>query len=82
MRITDQLRKALTVPGHENRQPDPGHAHRRRFTRKYQRKRSIVKSVWIASGLLTIILGATVELIIAVGMTTTFIAFCILDETR
>lgn len=64
-----------------DRRPDPSHPHRRRFTAKYRRKRGIVKNLWICSGLLMLGLGASLELVLGLGLTTTFAAFCILDET-
>lgn len=51
----------------------------RRYTRRYRRKRSLVKNVWIVSGLMMIGLPAAAP-VLALG--TTFIAFMILDETR
>jgi len=62
-------------------QPDPAHAHRRRFTACYRRKRGIVKSLWIASGISMLLLGPTPGLIIGIALATTFASFCILDET-
>jgi hypothetical protein len=64
-----------------NRKPDPAHAHRRRFTSTYRRKRQWVKSLWIAAGLLMIIGGASPAFVIALALATTFASFCILDET-
>ena len=61
--------------------PDPLHPHRRRFTRAYRRKRQWVKSLWIGSGLLMILLGASPGLVAAIALATTFASFCILDET-
>lgn len=56
------------------------HPHWRRFTTKYRRKRSIVKSVWIASGLV-MILQASPVMMVAMALGTTFLSFVILDET-
>lgn len=61
--------------------PDPAHAHRRRFTSSYRRKRECVKSLWIGSGLLMVLLSAAPGLVLALAMATTFASFCILDET-
>lgn len=61
--------------------PDPAHAHRRRFTRRYRRKRECVKTLWIASGLLMLITSATPGLVAGLALATTFASFCILDET-
>lgn len=54
------------------------HPSWRRYTRRYQRKRDIVKNVWIVSGVLMITLPAAVP-VLALG--TTLVAFMILDET-
>lgn len=64
-----------------DRQPDPTHAHRRRFTRCYRRKRRIVKSLWIVSGLAMLLQGAAPVFVLPIALGTTFAAFCILDET-
>jgi len=64
-----------------NCEPDPTHAHRRRFTSSYRRKKQCVKSLWIGSGLLVIAAGASPSLILVLAMATTFASFCILDET-
>jgi len=63
-----------------DRSPDGNHPSKRRFTRIYQRKQGIVKSVWIASGLV-MILVATPAMILAITLGTTFLSFVILDET-
>ncbi len=55
------------------------HPSWRRFTRRYRRKRRIVKNVWILSGLLMIAIPPAAVPLLALG--TTFIAFMILDET-
>lgn len=60
--------------------PDGQHPHKRRFTTLYMRKKGFVKSVWIGSGLL-MILVATPALVLALAMGTTFLSFAILDET-
>ena len=61
--------------------PDPLHPHRRRFTPAYRRKRQWVKSLWIGSGILMILLSASPGLVAAIALGTTFASFCILDET-
>jgi hypothetical protein len=65
----------------EDRCPDHEHPHRRRFTAVYRRKQSIVKHVWIASGLVMAVL-ASPAIIMAMALGTTFLSFVILDETR
>jgi hypothetical protein len=59
---------------------DAAHPSRRRLTRRYRRKRDIVKNIWIGSGLVMLAQGSP-ALIVALGLGTTFLAFMILDET-
>ncbi len=59
---------------------DPSHSHGRRYTRAYQKKREIVKSVWIGSGLLMLVFPV-LPLVAALSLLTTFLSFVILDET-
>lgn len=54
------------------------HPSWRRYTRRYRRKRELVKTVWIVSGLLMIGLPAAAP-VLALG--TTFVSFMILDES-
>lgn len=63
-----------------DRSPDCNHPSKRRFTPIYQRKQGIVKNVWIASGLV-MILVATPAMVLAITLGTTFLSFVILDET-
>ncbi len=56
------------------------HASWRRYTRKYRRKQSIVRDVWLVSGALMLVVSTGGALILALG--TAFISFMILDETR
>lgn len=63
-----------------DRSPDSNHPHKRRFTPVYRRKKGIVKNLWIASGLVMIVL-ATPAMALAIAMGTTFLSFVILDET-
>ncbi len=52
----------------------------RRQSKAYLAKKSIVKDVWIGSGL--IMLGSqSVPMICFMGLLTTFVSFAILDET-
>jgi len=55
------------------------HPHWRRYTRKYRRKKKIVRNIWVVSGLLMI--GAPLGVTAVLGLGTTFLAFIILDET-
>lgn len=60
---------------------DPNHHYYRRFTQRYKRKQSIVKSLWIAAGL-TVAAFPLLHLLIFITMLTTFLSFSILDETE
>lgn len=67
--------------------PPPGLSEReraqhpswRRTTHKYQQKKKLVRDLWIGSGLLMI--PAPPMLVLAMALTTTLLAFVILDET-
>jgi hypothetical protein len=76
----DWLHRLLLPHWTRDRSPDRKHPHRRRFTRLYRRKQGIVKNIWIASGLIMIVL-ATPAMILALTLGTTFLSFVILDET-
>ena len=52
----------------------------RRKTTKYKKKQGIVKTVWIAMGLLMLI-NPVPPFVAAVSLFTTFLSFIILDET-
>ena len=53
--------------------------HQRRLTPSYQRKKAMVKNLWLGSGL--IMLANPIPGLIVVGaLLTTFLAFMILDE--
>lgn len=56
------------------------HPSWRRKTRKYRKKRQIVRDLWILSGLL--MLSAPLGLMLVLGIGTTFLSFVILDETQ
>lgn len=69
------------LPAHlADRRPDPLSPHRRRFTPEYLRKRQRVKQLWMGAGLL-VLLQPTITTLLIVGITTTFVAFTILDES-
>lgn len=80
MELIELLRRYLVPDATNDRVPDSRHPHRRRYTASYRRKRGICKNIWIGSGLL-MLLTATPEVIIALGLGTTFLSFMILDET-
>lgn len=50
-----------------------------RYTRKYRKKKQIVRDIWIVSGLLMI--NAPLGAVCALALLTTFIGLMILDET-
>jgi hypothetical protein len=52
----------------------------RRRTAKYKRKQSLVKSIWITSGLI-MLTNPVLPFIAALSLLTTFLSFVILDET-
>ena len=63
-----------------DRTPDPLHPYRRLFTRKHQRKRNLVKSVWIGAGLL-ILVHPVLHIMLLIALPATLLSFAILDET-
>lgn len=78
------LKKCLQCLFHDwmfDQRPDANHVHRRRFTRSYLRKRQIVKSMWIVSGLAVLLQGANPAFAAVMFLATLFAAFCILDES-
>ncbi len=74
------VRRHLLPDYAEQQVPDARHPHRRRYTRSYRRKLGICKNIWIVSGVV-MCLQATPEVIITLGLGTTFLSFMILDET-
>lgn len=54
--------------------------HYRRYQKRYQKKRSMVKSCWIVAGLF-IIVFPILPFVIVLMMSTTFLSFSLLDET-
>ena len=80
MDLLQAVRKQLMPDWANDGVPDRHHPHWRRYTASYRRKRSICKSIWICSGLV-MCLQATPEVIIGLGLGTTFLSFMILDET-
>ncbi len=55
------------------------HPSWRRTTRKYQRKRKLVRDLWLFSGAIMVVIPPAATLGLALG--TTFLAFMVLDET-
>lgn len=80
MNPIDWLHRLVLPEWTKDESPDHQHPHKRRFTRRYMRKKGIVKNLWIASGLVMILL-ATPALVLAIALGTTFLSFVILDET-
>lgn len=64
----------------DSRQPDRHHFHRRRYTGAYQKKRRIVKNLWISVGLI-LLWFPMAALAVTLTLLTTFVSFMILDET-
>lgn len=61
--------------------PIEGHAHLRRQGRPYKRKQALVKNIWICSGL--VMCAFPFPAFVTFGaIFTTFLSFCILDETE
>jgi len=55
------------------------HPSLRRYTRKYQKKKRIVRDIWIVNGF--IMLCVPPNIVIALALAATFLSFTILDET-
>ena len=66
-------------PGNMSEPDKERHPTFRRYTRRYRRKRKIVRDMWIVSGLLMLCVPLNVILALLLG--TTFLAFMVLDET-
>jgi hypothetical protein len=75
-----RIRRHLLPAWCQDCTPDRRHAHRRRYTIGYRRKRSLVKNCWICGGLLALVMP-TLNLVLAIGLATTFLSFMLLDET-
>ncbi len=69
----------LKPPPNTSEKEMANHPSWRRYTRKYQRKKAIVKDIWIASGILIACVPLNWQ--VTLLLTTTFLSFCILDET-
>lgn len=65
----------------QDRRPESRHPHRRRFTRKYQSRKALVKTVWVCAGLL-MLLNPALPVILIIALPTTFLSFMLLDETH
>ncbi len=60
--------------------PDEQHCHRRRFTRRYLKKKRLVKSLWLVALAIGVVLQSP-PLIFVIALFMTFLSFLILDET-
>lgn len=60
--------------------PDKYHYHKRRFTEKYRRKQKVVRSLWFVM-MLMVLAFPSLPFATFVALFTTFLSFCILDET-
>lgn len=63
------------------RSPDEYHFHRRRFTQKYRNKQKVVRSLWFSMSLVVLAFPVP-HVAVFVALFTTFLSFCILDETE
>ncbi len=59
---------------------DTHHPQHRRFTKKYQAKKNIVKVLWISACLLMLI-NPILPVVLIIALPVTFLSFMILDET-
>lgn len=76
----DTLKAAMMPQWASLKSPDAKHFYRRKFTDQYARKKRQVKHLWI-SALLLVLFFPTLPLLISMVMFTSFLSFCILDET-
>jgi hypothetical protein len=79
-RLRDRICQHLLPTWRLDCTPDRHHAHRRRYTTGYRNKQRVVKSCWICSGLLALA-TPTLNIVLALGLATTFLSFMLLDET-
>lgn len=66
---------------HEELVLDTNHPHYRRYSKQYKRKKGVVKDIWIINGMITL-LFPLLEVAVVLMLLSTFISFCILDETK
>ena len=60
---------------------DENHYHWRRFTPRYRAKQRLVKRIWMGAGCITL-LFPTLYFLLLIFLSTTLVAFIILDETE
>ncbi|WP_250658206.1 hypothetical protein [Alkalimarinus coralli] len=78
--IIQWVSKVLTPKWAYQKKPDPEHFYRRRFTKQYSRRKKTVKNIWIVSGFMMLAFPL-IQFIVPTLLFTSFVAFCILDET-
>lgn len=61
--------------------PDCNHAYGRTLTKGYVARKSFVKSMWIGSALMMLVMPA-LPVVIGLGLFTTFVSFMYLDEVK
>lgn len=83
IRFYIQLIEHYFVSGHYRAELiiDDQHPHYRRFSKRYKKKQGIVKNVWIAAGLITLAFPF-LHVAMILSLVTTFLSFCLLDETK
>ncbi len=57
------------------------HPSWRRYTKKYLKKRNLVRDLWIGAGTGMVLVSASIGLTIVLGLVATFLSLVILDET-
>ncbi len=60
--------------------PDETHFYRRQFTPAYRKKMILVRRLWVFSGLLVLCFPTFIFLAV-ISLFSTFLSFCLLDET-
>ncbi len=63
-----------------NRQPDQYHFYRRKFTARYRAKKRRLAWLWLAAGMLMLLVPMP-SFVISTSLLMTFISFSLLDET-
>ncbi len=81
MKFDDESRRQnLHGRSHQQKHLERLQAEDRRLTAIYKRKQSLVKDVWIGSGLIIIFMPLSIQMTMLIA--TIFLSFCILDETE
>ncbi|RRJ83173.1 hypothetical protein [Aestuariirhabdus litorea] len=75
------LRMAVLPHWMWHEEPDEKHFYHRTFTPRYRAKRRIVRTLWLAAGLL-MLCNPVLPFVILIGLPMTLLGFVILDETR